>query len=189
MKLCPLCGSAVNENEAFCSSCGSPVDAVRESYAEREQQEPQSADAATDPIAQAVPQPPQQPPVPEQPVESAQPQQPYTQPQQQIPPQGYVQQPPYAPTYGQQPYAPPVYAPYPVNETVRVGEWVLNLFLCVIPIVNIIMLFVWGFGQSTKPSQRNWARAMLIFFGIGIALWFVVMVLGAVAFSNLMYYY
>jgi len=36
--------------------------------------------------------------------------------------------------------------------------------------VNIIMLFVWGFGSGTNPSKANWAKATLIWVLIWIVL-------------------
>lgn len=53
---------------------------------------------------------------------------------------------------------------------VRVGEWVLTIFLLAIPLVNIVMLFVWGFGGGANPSKANYAKAALIWMAIGIVL-------------------
>ncbi len=58
---------------------------------------------------------------------------------------------------------------------VSVGEWVLTMLIMVIPLVNLIMLFVWAFGDGAKPSKANWAKAsliwMLIGFVVAILLW------------------
>lgn len=53
---------------------------------------------------------------------------------------------------------------------VRVGEWVVTILLLAIPIVNLVMLFVWGFGGGTNPSKANFAKASLIWMVIGIIL-------------------
>ena len=57
-------------------------------------------------------------------------------------------------------------------------EWVLTYLIMIIPIVNVIMLFVWAFGSSENPNKANWAKARLIWILIGlilfIALWFTV---------------
>ena len=64
-----------------------------------------------------------------------------------------------------------------------VGEWLISMLIMIIPIVNIVMLFIWGFG-SPDP-RRNYARASLIwmaiciglavlFYGVMIALFFTV---------------
>lgn len=54
--------------------------------------------------------------------------------------------------------------------TVSVGNWFVTLLLMAIPLVNLIMLFVWAFGGGANPSKANWAKASLIWMLIGIAL-------------------
>jgi hypothetical protein len=61
-------------------------------------------------------------------------------------------------------YAPPVQAP------VTVGDWVLTILITAIPLVGLIMLFVWAFSGGTNVSKANWAKAMLIWMLIGIVL-------------------
>ncbi len=55
------------------------------------------------------------------------------------------------------------------DDPVRVGEWIGVFFLSMIPIINIIMLLVWAFG-NTKPSKSNYAKAVLIMMVIGLVL-------------------
>ncbi|OPH00230.1 hypothetical protein B2I21_02335 [Chryseobacterium mucoviscidosis] len=63
----------------------------------------------------------------------------------------------------------------------------LTLFLMMIPLVNIIMLFVWAFGDS-NPSKANYAKAALLWAAIGIVIWILLVVLGvSAAFSDLNY--
>ena len=56
------------------------------------------------------------------------------------------------------------------DQTVSMGDWILTMILTGIPLVGIIMIFVWAFGGNTKPSKRNYARAALILAIIGIVL-------------------
>ena len=56
------------------------------------------------------------------------------------------------------------------DEPVRVGEWIGTFILTAIPIVGIIMLFVWAFGDSAPASKKNWAIATLIWYAIMIVL-------------------
>jgi hypothetical protein len=35
------------------------------------------------------------------------------------------------------------------------------------------MLFVWGFSSTENPSKSNWAKAMLIWYAIGMCLLFL----------------
>jgi len=57
-----------------------------------------------------------------------------------------------------------------VNQTVSVGDWIGTMILTGIPLVGIIMIFVWAFGGGAKPSKRNYARAFLILAVIGFVL-------------------
>ena len=56
------------------------------------------------------------------------------------------------------------------NQTVSLGDWIVTMILTGIPIVGIIMIFVWAFGGGAKPSKRNYARAFLILAVIGFVL-------------------
>jgi hypothetical protein len=56
------------------------------------------------------------------------------------------------------------------EESVSMGEWIFTLILTAIPFVNIIMMFVWAFSKETKVSKSNWAKAMLLFVGVGLVL-------------------
>jgi hypothetical protein len=59
------------------------------------------------------------------------------------------------------------------SPTISMGEWIITLIILAIPLVNIIMLLVWGFSGTTNPSKRNYCRAVLIFFVVGIVLFFL----------------
>jgi len=56
------------------------------------------------------------------------------------------------------------------SKSVSVGEWIVTYLIMCVPLVNLIMLFVWAFGSGTKSSKANWAKASLIFMAIGIVL-------------------
>jgi hypothetical protein len=55
-----------------------------------------------------------------------------------------------------------------LENDVSISEWIVTLLLMCVPIVNIILLFVWAFDNSAKPSKSNWAKATLIFVAISI---------------------
>jgi integral membrane sensor domain MASE1 len=48
------------------------------------------------------------------------------------------------------------------HETVKVADWVLSNIIAAIPILGVIMLFIWAFSRNTNPNKSNWAKAMLI---------------------------
>ena len=51
------------------------------------------------------------------------------------------------------------------NRPVSVGDWMVTYILLCIPIVNLILLFVWAFGTSPE-SKANWAKATLLWMVI-----------------------
>ncbi|MFZ2111341.1 MAG: hypothetical protein WAU80_05190, partial [Ruminococcus bromii] len=82
------------------------------------------------------------------------------------------------------------------TQPVSIGGWIGVMLLTCLPIVNLIMLFVWAFSSSTKKSLKNYARAALILALIGVVLVVVVSIILAVCgisifneFSNSGYYY
>lgn len=56
---------------------------------------------------------------------------------------------------------------------VTVGEWVLTYLIAAIPMVGLVMLFVWAFGNDTNPNKANWAKAALIWAAIVIGIYIV----------------
>lgn len=47
------------------------------------------------------------------------------------------------------------------------GQWVLTMIVFMIPLVNIIMLFVWAFG-SGNPNRANFCKAQLLIYLIAL---------------------
>lgn len=63
------------------------------------------------------------------------------------------------------------------TETMSLGQWMLTLLLCFIPVVNLIMLIIWAVSGNTNPNKKNFARAGLIWYAIGVAVWIIVVIL------------
>ena len=63
------------------------------------------------------------------------------------------------------------------NSVISFGEWFLTIFLAGIPLVGIVLLFVWAFGSTTHPSKANWAKASLVWVAVGIAFSLIVIVI------------
>ena len=83
---------------------------------------------------------------------------------------------------------PPVCAAANEDEHVSVGQWIgyflLNFIPCVGPIIYLVMLFKWGFGDTPKKSLKSFAKAQLILMLISVILSIVVMVIfGSVLFG------
>lgn len=64
-----------------------------------------------------------------------------------------------------------------LEEPVSMGEWIVTMLLMMIPCVNIILMFVWAFGNSEKKSKSNYFKATLIMAGIGLAIYLVFVIL------------
>ena len=65
---------------------------------------------------------------------------------------------------------------------VSIGNWLLTSLLMCIPLINIILLFVWAFGGNTPVSKANWAKAALIWAVISViisVLFFLMIGVGA----------
>ena len=69
---------------------------------------------------------------------------------------------------------------------VSVSDWFLTLFLTAIPLVGLILLFVWAFGSTSNPSKANWAKAALLWAAIGIVIYIIIIaIFGAALFHSM----
>lgn len=55
------------------------------------------------------------------------------------------------------------------EQPVSLGEWLGSLLLLLIPCVNIVLVFVWAFGNG-KESKKNFFKAYLIYMAISVVL-------------------
>jgi cell division protein FtsW (lipid II flippase) len=60
-----------------------------------------------------------------------------------------------------------------LEEPVTVGDWMLSTLILCIPIVGLVMIFVWAFGSGTKKSKANFYKASLLWAAIYVGLFFV----------------
>jgi heme/copper-type cytochrome/quinol oxidase subunit 2 len=56
------------------------------------------------------------------------------------------------------------------EKPTSVLNWMMTQLLTAIPVIGLIMLFVWAFGGGAEISKRNWARATLLWAVISIVL-------------------
>lgn len=88
--------------------------------------------------------------------------------------------------YNNQPYGPGY--PNEIEKPVSMGDWIITLIVLAIPVVNLVMLFVWGFSNEVSESKKNFCRAELIVIGVVIALCIILFVVvgisAATAISN-----
>lgn len=85
----------------------------------------------------------------------------------------YLNQTPHLAPMGLAPETPP-----------SVKEWVLTLIILMIPLVNLVMLFVWGFGGGAR-WRANFCKANLLIMAVFFVLYLVfVLVFGGMAIAN-----
>lgn len=53
-----------------------------------------------------------------------------------------------------------------IAPVMRVLDWVVVLVLSVLPVVNIVVMFIWAFGNTDNPNRSNFAKAFLIIIAI-----------------------
>ncbi len=108
--------------------------------------------------------------------------------------QPYPQQPyPYPPPYAPNSDASAYYGSYgapgaasrsaPEETPVSLGEWLWSLLLLCVPFVGFIAVFVFAFGDS-KPSKKNFFRALLIVALIALVLAIVISVAAALVYMS-----
>ncbi len=63
------------------------------------------------------------------------------------------------------------------NKIMTVKEWLITYLILLIPVGNIIFLFIWAFGDSNdNPTRKNWAKAMLIWMAIVLVLYIIFLI-------------
>lgn len=74
------------------------------------------------------------------------------------------------PQFRQQPYQQaPYQEPGELEEPVSFGDWMITMLIMSIPCVNIVMMFVWAFGNGNK-SKSNYFKAYLVWALISIVI-------------------
>jgi hypothetical protein len=65
----------------------------------------------------------------------------------------------------------------PAEETapvMSVKDWLITSLIMIIPLVNIVMLFVWAFGEGANPNKANWAKAALLMSVIAVVFYILI---------------
>lgn len=57
------------------------------------------------------------------------------------------------------------------NQPLDPKEWALTIFISSLPLIGIIMLFVWAFSDGSNIHKKNWAKGTLI-------LWIIAFIIG-----------
>ncbi len=57
------------------------------------------------------------------------------------------------------------------SSPLSAGDYVVMFILFSIPVVNLVLALIWGFGSNVNLNRKNFAKAILI-------LWLVMLILG-----------
>jgi hypothetical protein len=56
------------------------------------------------------------------------------------------------------------------EKPLTTGEWFITLFVLAIPVIGLVMHFVWAFGGGGNAGRRNFCRAVLLWIAVGFCL-------------------
>jgi hypothetical protein len=62
------------------------------------------------------------------------------------------------------------------TSVMSVKDWAITLILTMIPLVGIIMLFIWAFGAGHNENKSNWAKAALIIAAVVFVIYIILFV-------------
>ncbi|MDD4819317.1 MAG: hypothetical protein PHD21_00545 [Flavobacteriales bacterium] len=65
----------------------------------------------------------------------------------------------------------PLYQEPQNTKVMSVSDWLVTLLLMIIPLVNIVLLFVWAFSSTENKNRSNWAKAELILLAVVLVLY------------------
>ncbi|MDP2159704.1 MAG: hypothetical protein Q8K02_04435 [Flavobacterium sp.] len=78
------------------------------------------------------------------------------------------------------------------QQPMSVKDWLITLLIVAIPIVGIIMLFVYAFSSTENVNKQNWAKAQLllvaIILGLTILMFMAFGVFFASSFAGMQHY-
>lgn len=60
------------------------------------------------------------------------------------------------------------------QKPMSVKEWLITFLILAIPLVGLVMLFIYAFGENQNINKQNWAKAQLIWLAIVLALMFLI---------------
>ncbi len=65
----------------------------------------------------------------------------------------------------------------PDRNYISVGSWMWMMFVTAIPCLGLLMVLIWAF-TGENESRKNYFRAMLVWFGILVALFLALALIG-----------
>lgn len=156
---CENCGAKLSSDSKFCPACGTSSGK-------------QTVGTGAAPAASLIPPPP--PPVSGRGAVFLPP------PPPPLPGPAAAAPPPVPSAYVAQVHGQGVQGASPVRGQVEVadgplgvGDYIKMFILMAIPLLNIILLFVWSFGSGGNLNRKNFGRAALIMSAVALILWII----------------
>ena len=66
-----------------------------------------------------------------------------------------------------------------------VKDWLVTPLLMAIPVVGIVLLFVYAFGDNENINKQNWAKAQLLLVAIILGLVIIIALIFGVLFASM----
>lgn len=74
------------------------------------------------------------------------------------------------------------------SKIMSYGDWALTIFISSLPLIGLIMLLIWAFGDEKNIHKKNWAKGNLLIALIGLILvFFFLFVFGGIAMLAALY--
>jgi len=70
--------------------------------------------------------------------------------------------------------------------SIAIADWLITIFILIIPFVNLIMLLVWSFRKSTNQNKSNFSKAFLLWFLIFSLLLIILFAISGITIFGLM---
>lgn len=58
----------------------------------------------------------------------------------------------------------------PNTQPMRLQDWIVSFLLLLIPIANIVLVFMWAFGSNVNKSKKTFFQAYLIIMAVSTVL-------------------
>ena len=72
------------------------------------------------------------------------------------------------------------------TPVLSIADWLITIFILIIPFVNLIMLLVWSFRKSTNKNKSNFSKAFLLWFLIFSLLLIILFAISGITIFGLM---
>jgi 4-amino-4-deoxy-L-arabinose transferase-like glycosyltransferase len=56
------------------------------------------------------------------------------------------------------------------NSVITTTQWLVLILITTVPVLGIIFLLIWAFGDESNKTKKNWAKAQLIYWFLWILL-------------------